>query len=56
MTAKSGVYQSPLHKMFKRQQPKVKAKPRMAQLLLTYAEQDHQRIAQLIQHWMEPKA
>ncbi|WP_340678475.1 hypothetical protein [Paraglaciecola sp.] len=55
MKAGSGVYQSPLGKLFARQQVKVKTKKRMTSLLLTYAEHDHKRIAQLIQHWMEPK-
>ncbi|WP_164483519.1 hypothetical protein [Paraglaciecola hydrolytica] len=55
MKSGSGIYQSPLSKLFARQQVKVKAKKRMAALLLTYAEQDHQRIAQLIKHWIEPK-
>ena len=53
MASSSGVYQSPLHKLFKRQQPKVKAKARMAKLLLEYAEQDHERIARLIQQWLD---
>ena len=50
----AGVYQSPLTKLFKRQQVKVKAKDRVARLLLTYAENDHKRIALLIQRWLEP--
>lgn len=49
----SGVYQSPLHKLFTRQQPKVKAKKGMANLLLTYAENDSKRIAQLLSVWMD---
>jgi hypothetical protein len=49
---KSGVYQSPLGKLFARQQPKVKAKRAMANLLLTYAENDNKRIAHLINKWM----
>lgn len=48
-----GVYQSPLSKLYKRQQPKVKAKKGMAGLLLTYAENDPKRIAALIQKWMK---
>lgn len=48
----TGVYQSPLSRLFKRQQPKVRAKKRMAALLLAYAEQDHRRIALLIQTWL----
>lgn len=48
----TGVYQSPLAKLFVRQQPKVRAKKRMAALLLAYAEQDHQRIAMLIKEWL----
>ena len=51
--AKPGVYRSPLGKLFARQQPKVKAKKGMANLLLTYAEHDHQRIAQLLKRWVE---
>lgn len=50
--AKPGVYQSPLGKLFARQQPKVKAKPGMSKLLLTYAENDSKRIAHLINKWM----
>jgi hypothetical protein len=49
---KSGVYQSPLGKLFARQQPKIKAKRAMTQLLLTYAENDSKRIALLINKWM----
>jgi hypothetical protein len=48
----SGIYQSPLGKLFDRQQPKVKAKRAMAKLLLTYAENDSKRIAHLINKWM----
>jgi hypothetical protein len=55
-TAKSGVYQTPLNKLFARQQPKVKAKKNMAKLLLTYAENDNQRIAQLLSVWIDEKA
>jgi hypothetical protein len=51
--AKPGVYQSPLGKLFARQQPKVKAKKGMANLLLTYAENDSKRIAHLLQRWMD---
>ncbi len=50
--AKSGLYQSPLGKLFTRQQPKVKAKQGMAKLLLTYAENDNKRIAHLISQWI----
>jgi hypothetical protein len=53
--AKSGVYQSPLGKLFARQQPKVKAKKRMASLLLAYAENDHVRIAHLLGIWLNQK-
>jgi hypothetical protein len=49
---KPGVYQSPLSKLFARQQPKVKAKKGMASLLLTYAENDSERIARLLTKWM----
>ena len=49
---KSGIYQSPLGKLFARQQPKVKAKGGMAKLLLTYAENDSKRIAHLMNKWM----
>ena len=55
-TAKSGVYQSPLGKLFARQQPKVKAKKGMANLLKTYAENDHKRIAHLLNKWIEEGA
>jgi hypothetical protein len=54
--AKSGVYQSPLSKLFARQQPKVKAKKGMANLLLTYAENDRKRIAHLLSVWMDEKS
>ena len=50
---KSDIYQSPLEKLFSRQQPKVKAKRCMAKLLLTYAENDSKRIAHLINKWMK---
>ena len=49
---KSGIYRSPLGKLFDRQQPKVKARRAMAKLLLTYAENDSKRIAHLIDKWM----
>lgn len=51
--AKTGVYQSPLSKLFARQQKKVKAKKNMANLLLTYAENDNKRIAELLSSWIE---
>lgn len=50
---KSGIYQSPLNKLFARQQPKVKAKKGMSNLLLAYAENDSKRIAHLLKRWME---
>ena len=50
---KAGIYQSPLGKLFARQQPKVKAKKGMANLLLFYAENDSKRIAHLLKSWME---
>jgi hypothetical protein len=50
---KSGIYQSPLSKLFARQQPKVKAKKGMANLLLMYAENDSERIAHLLSLWMD---
>jgi hypothetical protein len=50
--AKPKPYQSPLGKLFTRQQPKVKAKLGMAKLLLTYADNDSKRIAHLINKWM----
>lgn len=53
---KAGIYQSPLSKLFARQQPKVKAKKGMANLLLTYAENDNKRIAQLLSVWIDEKA
>ncbi|NCP63977.1 MAG: hypothetical protein GW763_04630 [Paraglaciecola sp.] len=46
-------YQSPLTKLFARQQPKVKAKKRVSALLLNFAENDHKRIAELIKKWMQ---
>ena len=49
---KSGVYQSPLSNLFARQQPKVRAKRGMSKLLLTYAENDNKRIADLISKWI----
>lgn len=52
---KSGVYQSPLSKLFARQQPKVKAKKALAKLLLTYAEDDNKRIAHLLSIWIDQK-
>ncbi|MEP0177373.1 MAG: hypothetical protein ABJH28_18645 [Paraglaciecola sp.] len=52
-SAKKGVYQSPLSKLYAKQQPKVKAKKGMARLLLIYAENDPKRIAALIQKWMK---
>lgn len=51
--ANSGVYQSPLSKLFSRQQKKVRAKKGMARLLMTYAEGDTKRVASLIQTWLE---
>lgn len=51
----SGVYQSPLGKLFARQQPKVKAKKSMAKLRLTYAENDSKRIAALLTVWIKEK-
>jgi len=54
--AKPGIYQSPLSKLFARQQPKVKAKRGMANLLLIYAENDSKRIADLIRVWMDEKS
>ena len=53
--AKPGTYQSPLGKLFARQQPKVRAKKGMANLLLTYAENDSKRIAHLLSVWMDEK-
>lgn len=53
MKSNNGVYQSPLSKLFARQQPKVRAKKAMAALLLVYAEQDHRRIALLIKDWLK---
>jgi hypothetical protein len=44
---------SPLHSLFSRQQPKVKAKKNMARLLCQFAEQDHLKMAKLIQAWLE---
>jgi hypothetical protein len=50
---KSGVYRSPLSKLFSRQQSKVRAKKTMADLLLVYAENDHKRIAHILKTWMD---
>jgi predicted transcriptional regulator len=44
---------SSLHKLFSRQQPKVKAKKNMARLLCQFAEEDHLKIAKLIQAWLD---
>lgn len=52
MKSKSEVYQSPLSKLYAKQQPKVKAKKTMRNLLMTFAENDHQRIAKLIKSWL----
>ncbi|MDU0354561.1 hypothetical protein RS130_12010 [Paraglaciecola aquimarina] len=49
----TGVYQSPLSKLFLRQQPKVRAKKGMANLLMAYADDDVQKIAQVIRAWLE---
>jgi hypothetical protein len=49
--SKSGVYQSPLNRLFIRQQPKVKAKKGMANLLLAYAENDSKRIGMGQKGW-----
>lgn len=46
---------SPLNNLFERQQPKVNAKPDMGKLLTCLAEEDHKRIAQLIQKWLNEK-
>ena len=54
-TTKPGVYQSPLSKLFARQQPKVKAKKALAKLLMTYAEEDNKRIAHLLSIWIDQK-
>jgi len=54
--AKPGVYQSPLGKLFARKQPKVKAKKGMANLLMTYAENDNKRIAHLLKKWIDEGA
>jgi hypothetical protein len=51
---KLGVYMSPLSKLFSRN--KVNAKPNMAKLLLVYAENDSERIALLLNKWMEDEA
>jgi hypothetical protein len=50
-----GIYHSPLNKLFARQQPKMKVNKRMAKLLLIFSEQDHKRIAVLIQTWLDEK-
>jgi len=47
-----GVYHSPLNKLFTRQQAKMKVNKRMAKLLLVFSEQDHKRIAVLVQKWL----
>ena len=50
--SKTRGYQSPLSKLFTRQQPKVRAKEAMAKLLMTYAEEDYKRIAVLLSVWI----
>ncbi len=44
---------SPLHRLFVRQQPKVKATPRKAALLKTFANDNNAMLAKLIQKWLE---
>ena len=44
---------SSLHQLFTRQQAKVKAKKNMARLLCQFADEDHLKIAQLIQAWLK---
>lgn len=43
----------PLELLFAKQQKKVKANPRTAELLKAYAEEDHKRIALLISQWLK---
>ncbi len=43
---------SALGRLFERQQPKVNARRNMGKLLCQFAEEDHKRIAQLIQTWL----
>lgn len=50
-----GNYHSPLNKLFARQKQKMKVNKRMAKLLLVFSEQDHKRIAALIQKWLDEK-
>lgn len=44
---------SPLTKLFKKKQPKLKATAKKAAFLKQFAEEDHKRIAKLIQAWLE---
>lgn len=53
MKPKSDVYQSPLTKLYAKQQKKVKPKKGMRNLLMAYAENDYQRIAKLLQYWLQ---
>jgi hypothetical protein len=43
----------PLQALFAKQQRKVKANQRMAMLLKSYAEDDHKRIARLLNEWLK---
>ena len=43
---------TPLQRLFNKQQPKVAAKKKVGKLLTTMAEEDHKRIAILLQKWL----
>lgn len=43
---------SALHRLYVRQQPKVRANKRNAALLKTFADDDYKKIAQLIKAWL----
>ncbi|MDN4503292.1 hypothetical protein QX776_12850 [Alteromonadaceae bacterium BrNp21-10] len=44
---------TPLQRLFTKQQPKVAAKKKVGKLLTTMAEEDHKRIAILLQKWLD---
>lgn len=50
-SAKAG--KSPLSRLFAKQQKRVKAKTNVANVLTTFAAEDHKRIAILIKAWLE---
>lgn len=44
---------SVFQRLFRKQQPKVNANEKVGKVLKTFAEEDYQRIAALIQAWLE---